>query len=129
VTVADQHRRLDDHREAWISLAINHGEPFRSHAVREILRGVPYMSAPYDICSRLVYSALAREDADSVRVKVNDWSEYGRARSAPVYKWIPGSHFYALDEKFDGLESAKDHLRMNGYVFSGLVERHVYGPE
>jgi hypothetical protein len=45
-------------------------------------------------------------------------------RSHAMYKWTPGSHFYAFDEKFDGLESANDHLRMNGYGFSGLVEQH-----
>lgn len=60
-----------------------------------------------------------------------EYWNYERARSQrpklSVSKWVPGDHFYVLDEKFRSLEDAIKHLEFKGYVFDGNVwERFQY---
>ena len=116
--------RLDDYRESMIFIARN-GYPFNEYAAREIVSGINSFLS-YGLMVNLVLSALRRQDANAVRVFVNDWSNSTRRPHRPVFKWIPGDHFYALEEKFDTLEEAKNYLNVHGYDFESLVERHVY---
>jgi hypothetical protein len=122
----DPRRRLNDYQESMISLARN-GPDFHGYAAREILRG---NSSHLDLSLRvdLIRSALNRHDEDAVRVFVNDWADMGirGPKSAMVSRWVPGDHFYALDEKFESLYEAIQHLKNNGYKYSGITERHVY---
>jgi hypothetical protein len=126
LTSEEARRTLDDHKEAWLSLGSRHGGVFAEKAVGELLRGVPWAEAHW----WLLRSAMARGDKEACRMFVNDWS--GRTTARPpraVWKFVPGDHYYALDQKFDSLTEARRHLERHGFSYGGLQEKHAYKAE
>jgi len=117
--------KLDDIREGMIVLA-RQGAPFIQYAAREIVRGIS-SHLSWELMYNMVLSALAREDERAVRIYVNDWSATAcKKPQRSIFKWIPGDHFYALEDKFDTLDEAKQHLKRHGYECGPVVEQHVY---
>jgi len=118
--------RNDLDEEAWDLLAPG------QHWVERYLerqRFVDKSDGPLTECQGyLLTSAFARGDRETAWKFIADWNaERDRLRpKRSVSKWIPGIHFYAVDEKFDTLEEAIEHLQSKGYAYDGLRERHQY---
>jgi hypothetical protein len=74
----------------------------------------------------IILSCLARGDETEAMELLIDWMPN---RYRCIYKWIPGNHYYALNEKFNTLQEAKDHLRNFGYQFKCLIEQRIYPVE
>lgn len=122
--------KLDNYKEGWLVLGITEGGAFASRAASELLRGIP--SNPlcgHDTMWYMLRSAMAREDYEACRIYVNDWSRRRSPPSERVSKFIPGQHYHCLGEKFDTLDLAIRHLKLNGYAYGGLKEVHVYREE
>jgi hypothetical protein len=59
----------------------------------------------------LVDAALAEEDEPRAEMFVRDW---GFSRGVQISKYVPGTHFYALDRKFGSLSEARAFVRQQG---------------
>lgn len=119
--------KLNQYQENLIALAKYNG-PFLDFVASELVNA-PFKSAPaYDIRKGLIKSALARQDDNAVRRLINEWEQDKiQAKSKrPVFKWIPGKHYYVLDAKFDTLKEAIKYLQLNNYIYEGLIEKYVY---
>lgn len=82
-----------------------------------------------EIQSMILDSCLARGDIEQAEKDIADWNTQRVAasrRTEYVSKWVPGDHYYALDQKFDTLAKAKAHLKRRGYAYGGLRERFQY---
>lgn len=121
----DHEAKLDDWGESMIALARN-GYQFAEYAAFQLLRETSRSDVDWEVRYWMIRSALGRQDARTVRIYVNDWKHARHRPSAPVSKWIPGDHYYVLNEKFDTLDEARDHLCNRGYRYEGLIEKHVY---
>lgn len=115
----------DKLEQEWIALGLLGGR-FAEHAAGMLRR-----SSWGDAYFWCLVSAFNRHDREAAERFVRDWKNesFRRKKRANVSKWIPGSHYYALDQKFDTLAEAKEHLRDNGYEFGSLIETRVYGEE
>lgn len=110
-----------------MALGIGEGLPFSAHAAWALLEGLP----EHPRCSRsaqywMLRSAMAREDTDTCRMYVNDWSRPPGRPSVTVSKFIPGQHYHCLDVKFDTLDEAIRHLRQMGYEYGGVYEHRIF---
>lgn len=76
----------------------------------------------------IIDSCLARFDERTAEVLLNDWkaAKATRRPSEYVHKFQPGTHYYALDEKFDTEMAAREHLKRKGYDCLGLNVKYVY---
>ena len=48
-----------------------------------------------------------------------------KKEKAYISKYVPGIHFYALDEKFLTYSQALEHLEKNGYKCAGLLKHRI----
>lgn len=71
----------------------------------------------------MVHSVLTRGDRITALKYLRDWE---LLRKEPIMKYKPGSHYYALDRKFDTLSEAEQYLLERGYTSSGLIYHYVY---
>lgn len=120
---------MDGEKKAWIDSLIGlgmHGGPFVKFAAHKIAGECDYSGVDIGMRADMLRSAFARHDRRAVVRMVKDWTTPRGRRTASVTKWVPGDHFYALDEKFDSLEAARSHLRKNGYEYEGLTETRMY---
>lgn len=46
--------------------------------------------------------------------------DFDKRPTRPISKWMPGAHYYALDQKFNTQEQAERHLGEHGYKSSGV---------
>lgn len=102
-----------------------HGCQFREYAAGMLLAHAGcYGPARREI----LVSCMARgyHEWPAVAQFLRDWCAQDRRPSREVTKFVPGDHYYALDQKFNSLSSAIDHLQASGYRYSGLREKHVY---
>jgi hypothetical protein len=108
-------------RDSLIALAKN-GYEFREFAANKLLG----LYSCWGECRYwMLMSAFARQDERAVRRFLDDWVAMDRRPKAQVSKFIPGEHYYALSEKFDTFEEAKNHLSNRGYTYAGLLEKYV----
>lgn len=121
--------KLDDEKEWWIPLA-GLGEPFISRVASALISGLPLDAlVGWETRYWMVYSALARGDANTARMYVNDWSRPRLRPSEVVSRFVPGDHYHAMGERFETLDEAIRHLRLKGRTYAGLKEVHVYARE
>lgn len=118
----DPRALLDQHKEVWMSLGINLGEPFRSHAASELLRGLKYSETYF----WMLVSAMSRGDREACRKFVNDWGGCKQREVVNISKFIPGEHYHALGIQFNSIEAAEKHIRSQGKIPGSLIEKHVY---
>lgn len=78
--------------------------------------------------AELLKSAAARDDWRQVETFLRDWGGPDTRKVANVSKWVPGAHYYALNDKFDTLAAAKSHLTENGYQFGEFIKRYIPEP-
>lgn len=74
----------------------------------------------------LIDSCLNRGDIEQAEKFIRDWNSTLAKPKRCISKWIPGNHYYALSEKFNSLEDAINHLKINGFEYDGLQERFQY---
>jgi hypothetical protein len=74
----------------------------------------------------IIQSCLARYDETTAEQLLRDWCGARVKPAEYVHKFQPGSHYYALDEKFDSEYAARQHLLRKGYECLGLNIKHVY---
>lgn len=122
----DAHAKLTADEEGLISLGFN-GRNFAEYAARNLLHGVS-TGQLWDIHWACLLSAFAREDADAIRVRINDLKYWkpNQKPTARVTKFVPGQHFHALNEKFLKLDDAIAHVRNNGYEYGGFEEQQAF---
>ena len=79
-----------------------------------------------EVIRMLVESALARNDVETAEMFVRDYQAKERMPMTQVSKFVPGSHFYVFDTKFDTLEEAQRHAKSRGYrVAANVLELNV----
>lgn len=82
-----------------------------------------------EIQQYIIQSCLARNDKESALQYIKDWKESYKLKGSFIYKWIPGSHYYCLDKKFNTIEEAKKHLEDNFILFYGLQYKYIYNSQ
>lgn len=77
--------------------------------------------------SYIIDSCLARMDLGKAEQLVRDWDvAAGRNEKRHVSRWVPGTHYYALEKKFGTLGEAIAHLVESGYRYAGTRTRWEY---
>jgi len=113
---------LDEESESLISLS-RLGYDFRQYAVSNLLT----IHSCYSECRYwMLMSALARQDARAARIYLQDWKYQDKLPKAKISKFIPGEHYYVLNNKFNSLEEAKNYLHEQGYIYAGFEEVYTY---
>jgi len=72
----------------------------------------------------IIDSCLMRLDRTKAEKLLRDWQQ-----AKPVdwiYKWSPGTHYYALDDKFSTESEARNHLSSKGYECLGVKVSYIY---
>lgn len=96
------------------------------HRMKE--RGLDIVTT--EVQGYIIDSCLARFDEETAEELLNDWNKEKFVKKIKpgqyVHKFQPGSHYYALDEKFDTELAAREHLKRNGYECLGLNVKYVY---
>lgn len=82
--------------------------------------------ATTEVQGYIIQSCLARYDEAGAEELLRDWCGMRVKPAEYVHKYRPGSHYYALDEKFDTEFQAREHLRKNGYKCLGVNVKYVY---
>lgn len=73
-----------------------------------------------------VISALRRGDENCALKYLKDWKKCRTRPSVEIGKFIPGSHYHVLGEKFGSYEMAAAYARNKGYDVSRLNEVRIY---
>lgn len=91
---------------------------------REVLKRALVEKTPRpltEVQSYILDSCLQRDDLATAKQFLTDWTTPAPEKpGAYVSKWVPGSHYYALDTKFATLEQAREHLERNGHTYLGF---------
>lgn len=82
--------------------------------------------ATTEIQGYIIQSCLARYDEAEAEELLRDWCGMRVKPAECIHKFQPGSHYYALDEKFVTEFAAREHLRKNGYECLGVNMKYVY---
>ncbi len=126
----DPRARLDQWGEDLLHLGLNGGN-FAGYAASKLASSCEYYRN-WECKYWILRSCFSRGDIEKARIMVNDWShkqpKTGKP-SANVSTFIPGDHYHVLGTKFDTLEQAISHLESKGYVYAGLIEKHVYSSQ
>lgn len=124
----DPRAKLDAWCESLLALGML-GNEFAEHAASKLVMTTEYGPSG-ETKFWMLRSCFSRRDVCTARMYVNDWSHKQPSKpKASVFKWVPGSHYYSLSEKFDTLERAILNLQQHGYVYDGLIEKFVYSSE
>ncbi len=98
----------------------------REHLFFERMREKGLGIATTEVQSMIIHSCLARYDEAGAEQLLRDWCGARTQPAEYVHKFQPGSHYYALDEKFGSEFAAREHLKKNGYKCLGVNVRYVY---
>lgn len=119
--------------EALTFLTAFESEPsalLRKHLFWHRMRDKGLNIATTEVQGYIIDSCLARFDEATAERLIRDWTEEKfKVKAKPtayVSKFQPGSHYYALDQKFDSEFAAREHLQRNGYECLGLNVKYVY---
>lgn len=82
--------------------------------------------ATTEVQGYIIKSCLARYDEAQAEQLLRDWCGARKQPAAYIHKFQPGSHYHALDEKFDTESEARQHLEKNGYKCLGVNVKYVY---
>ncbi len=63
----------------------------------------------------LVEAALARQDEQAAEMHFRDWQETSHVPTTRISRFVPGSHFHVLGEKFNSFDEARQHAESRGY--------------
>jgi len=79
-----------------------------------------------DVIRMMVESALARMDYETAEMYLRDWRAGGSKPTTRISKYVPGTHYYVLDTKFETLDSARSYARVHGYnVYPTVLEVNI----
>ena len=70
----------------------------------------------------IIKSCLVRGDRRKAERILGDW--LGR-NNVSIMQWVPGTHYYVKDRKFDTYELAADYARSIGLTPQGVRYRYV----
>jgi len=92
-------------------------ERMRTAGLRTALSGVQ---------GYIIEAHLSQHEEDEAEKLLRDWQRPAEQPKAWISKWQPGTHYYALDAKFETEAEAREHLRLNNYECLGVDVRYVY---
>jgi hypothetical protein len=98
----------------------------REHLFWERMSNKGLKISTTQVQSYIIRSCLARYDEAGAEELLRDWCRMRVKPAEYVHKFQPGSHYYALDEKFATEFAAREHLRKNGYECLGVNTKYVY---
>lgn len=98
----------------------------REHLFWERMIGKGLKIATTEVQGYIIKSCLARYDEAGAEELLRDWCGMRVRPAEYVHRFQPGSHYYALDEKFATELAAREHLRKNGYECLGVNVKYVY---
>ncbi len=78
-----------------------------------------------DVQSLMFRFAVQRGDEKYAEQLLVDWGFKKKVKQVYITKWIPGRHYYALDEKFNTYGDAISHLESEGYESLGVKETRI----
>lgn len=93
--------------------------------ISRVIYMLPFRSKLTEVQACIIDSCLQRGDTQHAQQLLGDWNIAAKPK-AHVTKWNPGTHYYALDTKFDTFQEARKHLERNSYECLGLRERFIY---
>ena len=74
---------------------------------------------------RHILSSYACQDRKWRDGLLRDWGLLDENKEVFVTKYVPGTHYYALEQKFLTFTEAREHLEKNGYKCLGLQRTRV----
>lgn len=98
----------------------------REHLFWERMRDKGLKIATTEVQGYIIQSCLARYDEAQAESLLHDWCGMRVKPAEYVHKFQPGSHYYALDEKFATEFAAREHLRKSGCECLGVNVKYVY---
>jgi hypothetical protein len=107
--------------QSLLALGCNGGR-FSDYAANCLLHNYGcYSSVRYWI----LISCFNRGDKNTAQLHLEDWSGKTLKPVANISKFIPGTHYYTLNKKFNSFNAALEYIKLNNHQYGEFIEKYI----